>query len=69
MKPIADKYNATLAQVIINWTVQQPGIGCVLVGARSEKQVKDNAGALGFTLSAEDLAEIRKSSEKFELAG
>ena len=55
LKPIADKYNASLAQLVINWTMNQEGIGCVLVGARNEKQVKDNVGSLDFTLSQEDL--------------
>jgi aryl-alcohol dehydrogenase-like predicted oxidoreductase len=35
IKPIAEKYNATLAQVIINWTMNQPGIACVLACARN----------------------------------
>jgi len=69
IRPIAEKYNATLSQVIINWTVRQPGVGCVLVGARNEKQVEENTGALNFTLSRQDLEGIRKSAEKFALAG
>lgn len=68
IKPIAEKYNATLAQVVINWTMNQPGIGCVLAGARNEQQVKDNVGALNFTLSTEDLQTIRAAAEKFSLA-
>lgn len=68
IKPIAEKYNATLAQVVINWTMNQPGIGCVLAGARNEQQVKDNVGALNFTLSTEELQTIREAAEKFSLA-
>lgn len=69
IKPIADKYNATLAQVVINWTMNQPGIGCVLAGARNEQQVKDNVGALKFTLSTEDIQTITRAADKFSLAG
>lgn len=68
IKPIAEKYNATLAQVIINWTMNQPGIGCVLAGARNEQQVKDNVGALKFTLSTEDIQAITGAADKFSLA-
>jgi aryl-alcohol dehydrogenase-like predicted oxidoreductase len=55
IKPIADAHNASLAQVVINWTTRQPAIGCVLVGARDEKQVQENAGSLDFTLSDTEL--------------
>lgn len=68
LKPLAEKYNATLAQVIINWTMNQPGVGCVLVGARNEQQVKDNVGALGFTLSADDISLITEAANRFSLS-
>lgn len=68
IKPIAEQYNASLAQVIINWTMNRPGIGCVLVGARNEQQVKDNIGALKFTLSTEDMRRITEAADQFSLA-
>ncbi|RYZ29877.1 MAG: aldo/keto reductase [Chitinophagaceae bacterium] len=68
IKPIAESHNATLAQVIINWTINQPGIGTVLIGARNEQQVKDNVGALSFSLSSEELSRITEASDKFSLA-
>ena len=68
IRPIAEGYGATLAQVIINWTINQPGIGTVLVGARNEQQVKDNVGALNFTLGTDDLRRITEMADKFSLA-
>lgn len=68
IKPIAEKHNATLAQVVINWTAYQDGMGCVLVGARNEQQVKDNAGAMDFTLSSEELEQITTFADEFSLA-
>jgi len=68
IRPIAENYNATLAQVVINWTMNQRGIGTVLVGARNEQQVKDNVGALNFTLSVEDIQRITTAADKFSLA-
>jgi aryl-alcohol dehydrogenase-like predicted oxidoreductase len=68
IRPIAEAHNASLAQLVINWTVNQPAVGCVLAGARDEKQVKDNAAALSFTLSAEELKSITKAADEFELA-
>jgi aryl-alcohol dehydrogenase-like predicted oxidoreductase len=63
IKPIAAKYNATLAQLVINWTTCQPAMDCVLVGARDEAQVLDNVKALSFTLDDADLARIRQEAE------
>jgi aryl-alcohol dehydrogenase-like predicted oxidoreductase len=68
LKPIADEYNASLSQVIINWTMNQPGVGTVLVGARDEQQVKSNIGAMNFTLKQEELQRINTLADKFSLA-
>jgi aryl-alcohol dehydrogenase-like predicted oxidoreductase len=68
IKPIAEQHQASLSQVIINWTVNQPGIGCVLAGARNASQVKDNAAALSFTLSTDELQFITNLADQFILA-
>ena len=65
IKPIADAHNATLAQLVINWTINRPEIACVLVGARDEKQVAENAGALRFTLSQDELDTITAAADKY----
>ena len=38
-----------------------------LVGARTEEQVKQNAGAMGVKLSADEVVEINKELDKLEL--
>lgn len=43
--PIAEAHNATRAQVVIAWTVQQPGITFSLCGARDAAQASENAKA------------------------
>jgi aryl-alcohol dehydrogenase-like predicted oxidoreductase len=67
IKPIADGHNATLSQLVINWTVQRPAIACVLVGARDERQVKDNAKALDFKLSPEEMTIMNKEIDQLQL--
>lgn len=67
LTPIAAKHEATLAQIIINWTTRQPAMDCVLVGARDEAQVLDNVKAMSFTLTEGDLAQIRKEAEGLEV--
>lgn len=53
---IADKHSCTMAQLVIAWTVHQPGLTHALVGARTPQQAKENAGAGRITLDAQDLA-------------
>jgi aryl-alcohol dehydrogenase-like predicted oxidoreductase len=67
IKPIADAHNVTLSQLVINWTAHRPAIACVLVGARDERQVKDNARALDFKLSSEDMMKITKAADELVL--
>jgi aryl-alcohol dehydrogenase-like predicted oxidoreductase len=64
VRAIADRHKASLAQLVINWTVHQPGITAALVGARNAEQASHNAGALNFTLSDQELAEIRKAFDE-----
>jgi aryl-alcohol dehydrogenase-like predicted oxidoreductase len=68
IKPIAQKYNASLSQLVLNWTMHRPGITCVLAGARDEHQVADNVKALDFKLEQEDMDLITEAADKFSLA-
>jgi aryl-alcohol dehydrogenase-like predicted oxidoreductase len=58
IKPIADERNVTLSQLVLNWTIQQPGITCALAGARNSSQVLENIGATGFRLTEEEIIMI-----------
>lgn len=55
IQPIADRHSLTLAQLVIAWTAQQPGITHVLCGARNAQQAVENAHAGEVTLDAADL--------------
>ena len=67
LKPLAESKSATLAQLVIRWTLQQPGITIVLVGARNPKQAIENAGAIEFKLSKEEINFINNQLSKVEL--
>jgi aryl-alcohol dehydrogenase-like predicted oxidoreductase len=41
----------TVAQLVINWTIHQPGITAALCGAKRRWQIEDTAGATGWKLS------------------
>lgn len=56
--PLADQYQASVAQLVIAWTLAQPGISFALCGARDPAQALDNARAACLRLDAADLARI-----------
>lgn len=67
IRPIAEAHDATLAQLVIRWTIQQPGITAALVGARKERHAEENAAAADFELSSDELGTIRSELEKLSL--
>lgn len=56
--PVASAHGATLAQTVIAWTVQQPGVTAALVGARNPQQAEENAAAGTLVLTDEQFAAI-----------
>lgn len=68
INPIAQNHNATLSQLVINWTTHRPAMACVLVGARDEQQVKDNAKSLDFKLTEEEMMKINRAADELVLA-
>jgi aryl-alcohol dehydrogenase-like predicted oxidoreductase len=68
LRPLAEKKAATIAQLVLRWTIQQPGITIALAGARNEKQSAENAGALSFNLSPEELKFINQALSPLRLS-
>jgi aryl-alcohol dehydrogenase-like predicted oxidoreductase len=67
LRPIAEGHGATLAQVVINWTIRRRGITAALVGARNPKQVEENAKAASIPLSESDIEAIDRRLEGLRL--
>jgi aryl-alcohol dehydrogenase-like predicted oxidoreductase len=67
IRPIAEEKNATLSQLVINWTIQMPGITCALVGARNPAQAAENAKAAHFTLSPAEMESINMYLQELQL--
>jgi aryl-alcohol dehydrogenase-like predicted oxidoreductase len=55
IKPLADDKNASLGQLVLRWTIEQPGITIALVGARDAKQALENAAAADINLTHEEI--------------
>ena len=64
IKPIADEHGVPLAQLVINWTIQRPGITAALVGARNSQQAEENAKSMSFVLSQDEVERINAELEK-----
>jgi aryl-alcohol dehydrogenase-like predicted oxidoreductase len=65
IKPIAEKYNATVGQLVLRWTIERPGITIALAGARNAEQAIQNAKAIEISLSKEELATIDDLANHF----
>jgi aryl-alcohol dehydrogenase-like predicted oxidoreductase len=61
---VATETGKTVPQVALNWLLQRPTVSSVIVGARNEEQLRQNLGAAGWNLTAEQVAALDKASEQ-----
>ena len=59
---IARETGKSVPQVAINWLLQRPTVSSVIIGARNEQQLRDNLGAVGWNLTAEQVARLDAAS-------
>jgi len=67
IKPLADEKNASLSQLVLRWTIEQPGITIALAGARNAEQSIQNAKAVDVKLSPSEIDFITSELNKLEL--
>ncbi|TWV99468.1 aldo/keto reductase [Chitinophaga pinensis] len=67
IKPMAESKSVTLAQLVIRWTIERPGITVALVGARNAEQAIQNARAINVKLSAEEIKFINDRLYQLQL--
>ena len=66
LEEIAEKYDATPAQVALNWLVNFNGDMVVAIpGASKVSQAEESAGAMKFRLSDDELAQLDELSRNF----
>lgn len=61
---IAKETGKSVSQISINWLLQRPTVCNIVIGARNEKQLKENLGAVGWKLSKEQMDRLDAVSEK-----
>jgi aryl-alcohol dehydrogenase-like predicted oxidoreductase len=52
----------SVPQIALNWLLQRPTVATVIIGARNERQLKDNLGATGWSLTAEQIKKLDAAS-------
>lgn len=65
VRPIADNHQATVAQTILTWYLQNPLITAVIPGAKRANQVISNAKAMDVTLTSEEYGQIEAAFKEF----
>ena len=61
---VAAETGKTVPQVALNWLLQRPTVSTVVIGARNEEQLRQNLGAVGWNLTAEQVAKLDAASHK-----
>jgi aryl-alcohol dehydrogenase-like predicted oxidoreductase len=68
LRPLAAEKNASLAQLVLGWTISQPGITIALAGARNEKQAVENAKAADLKFNSQEIEFINQQIKSLSLA-
>ena len=62
LEAVAAETGKTVPQVAINWLLRRPTVSSVIIGARDERQLLDNLGAVGWELTPEQVAALDAAS-------
>ncbi|MBX9454016.1 MAG: aldo/keto reductase [Mesorhizobium sp.] len=63
LEEVAGEAGKTVPQVAINWLLRRPTVSSVIIGARNEEQLRQNLGAVGWSLTPEQVARLDAASE------
>ena len=61
---MAKQTGKSVPQIALNWLLQRPTVANVIIGARNEEQLRQNLGAVGWNLTAEQVAKLDAASER-----
>jgi aryl-alcohol dehydrogenase-like predicted oxidoreductase len=59
---VAEETGRTVPQIALNWLIGRPTVASVIIGARNEAQLRQNLGAVGWSLSKEQVEKLDKAS-------
>jgi aryl-alcohol dehydrogenase-like predicted oxidoreductase len=64
LQAVADNAGHSMLELAMSWLAQQPAVASVIAGATRPEQVEQNAAAVGWTLSADELAAIDAATKR-----
>ncbi|WP_407149796.1 aldo/keto reductase [Bradyrhizobium sp. ORS 86] len=59
---VAAESGHSVPQIAIAWLLTRPGVSSVIIGARDEAQLRDNLGAVGWSLTPDQIARLDQAS-------
>ena len=59
---VATQTGKSVPQIALNWLLRRPTVASVIIGARNEEQLRQTLGAMGWTLTYEQMALLEKAS-------
>ncbi|WP_394691230.1 aldo/keto reductase [Hoeflea sp.] len=59
---ISEETGKSVPQIALNWLLQRPTVSSVIIGARNESQLRDNLGAIGWSLTPDQMARLDQES-------
>ena len=62
LEAVAEETGRSVPQVALTWLLQRPTVASVIIGARDEAQLRDNLGAVGWALSAQQMRRLDEAS-------
>ena len=60
---VAAETGKTVPQIALNWLLGRPTVSTLIIGARNEEQLRGNLAAVGWKLTAEQIAKLDAASE------
>lgn len=64
LEDVAGEVGRTIPQVALNWLLARPTVANVVMGARTEEQLRANLDAVGWTLSDEQVRRLDDASSR-----
>jgi aryl-alcohol dehydrogenase-like predicted oxidoreductase len=61
---IARETGRTVPDIALNWLIQRPSVSSIILGARNEKQLRDNLKTAEWNLTPQQVARLDKASER-----
>jgi aryl-alcohol dehydrogenase-like predicted oxidoreductase len=60
---IASETGKTVPQIALNWLLRRPTISTLIIGARNQQQLRQNMGAIGWSLTPDQIARLDAASQ------